>query len=405
MNTPLALAALVALVQAPDFQLVHNASESEPILFVHVDSQGPQLEVGVYSRTRRLAVWQDGTVSPGPSARLDPGQHYVYSQRRDIIGVVELVYPCLAGTGISRIAEWTRLRLPGGLPQLVPPGLPPLPPQPGPGPVLEVAGASTIDLGPAGRLAVALEAKLHPDQPGRARLFRRLEASSSEFTATGEFPFESRGELQASADGSLLTHQEGRTVRVIDFRGTERARIEFGGRVFLSEDARWIALVSERRVEFRRLDAEGQPSGTAAVFSATGTPTNVQFLGDRALILDGSRAPLVDAGTGQALWSRQISEGGYCSSDLLEPSPGRLLIALGSLDVLSPPRRDKGKHAPGAAVAVSEVFELATDESLARSTSTIRRWTYDQPRVRIAGAPARLITLTADEVRITAPLP
>ena len=74
MNTPFALAVLAALVQAPDFQLVHRASEAEPILFVHVDQQGPQLEVGVYSRTRRLVVWRDGTVSPDQTPRLDPGQ-------------------------------------------------------------------------------------------------------------------------------------------------------------------------------------------------------------------------------------------------------------------------------------------------------------------------------------------
>lgn len=405
MSTPIALAALVALIQSPDFQPVHTASESEPIAFVHVDQQGPDLQVGVYSWKGRLAIWRNGEVTPDRALRLDPGQRFLYSQRRDVLGVLELVYPCLAGSGISRLAEWSRLRMPEGLPRAVPSGGPPFPPEPGPDPVLEVAGASTIELGPSARLAVALEAKLHADQPGRARLFRRLEAGSSVFTPTGEFDFAERGELQASADGSLITHREGRVVRVLDFRGTERARIEVDGRSFLAEDARWIALTSPGKVEFRSLDAEGHPNEDAASFTGTDDPTRVQFLGDRALVLDGSRATLVDALTGQALWSRQTQEGGFTSCDLLEPSPGRLLIALGSLDVLSPPRRELGKHLPGAAIAVSEVFELATDESLTRSSSTLRRWTHDQPWLRLAGAPARLVLMTAEDVRISPPLP
>lgn len=405
MSTPIALAALVALVQAPDFQLVHRASESEPIHFAHVDPSGPQLRVGVYSRKGRLAIWQDGTVSPGPALRLEPGQRFVLSPRHEAIGVLELVYPCLAGTGLSRLAEWSRLRLPERLPQVDPPGSLPIPPPPGPDPVIEIAGASVIELGASGRLAVALEAKHHSNQPGRARLFRRLEASSGVFTATGAFEFASRGELQTSSDGSLLTHKEGQVVRVIDFRGSERARIPLGGRTFLAEDARWIALTSDELVRFKRLDAEGHPSEDTTVFPVTGTPSKVQFLGDRALVLDGARATLVDATTGQAIWSRQATRGGFTSSDLLEPSPGRLLIALGSLDVLSPPRRADGKHDPGAAVAVSEVFELATDESLARSSATALRWTHLQPWVRLAGAPARLVTVTADEVRVSPPLP
>lgn len=396
---------LLAMAQAPEFQVVHQASETEPVAFVHVVEQGPRLLLGVFSSNRRLAQWQDGSAVPAAPLQVQLGERFVLSPRHEVLGIVGYQYPCLAGTGISRVAEWTRIRLLQPLPRLDPPPVPSFPPRPGPDPILEVAGTSVVELSPSARLVVFLQAGLHPDRPGRAGLFRRVDADSNEFTSTGQFEFASRGEIQATADGGLIAHAEGDQLRLIDSSGAERARLPLQGRAYLAPDGRWIALASGSSLRFTSLDAEGRPSVNSAVFAGTEPPMFVRFLGDRALVVDGWRATLVDARTGQALWSRQAVRGGYVSADLLEPAPERLLIALGSLDVLQAPRREQGKHVPGAAQAECEVFELATDESLTRSSFTLRRWTHVQPWVRLAGSPPRLVTVSADDVRISSPIP
>jgi hypothetical protein len=404
MSTPIALAALVALVQVPDFQLVHRASESEPIAFVHVTSNGGDLGLGVFSERRRLAVWQGGTITPGNPVVLTAGERFILSPDFEALAVVKLHFPCLEGTGISRIAEFTRVRFPFGLPG-VPVTAPPFPPQPGPDPILEYPGSANVELSEQGRLVAFLDTGHHPDRPGTLRLLHRPESDSMAFVGSEDIPFEAMGRFQSSANGRRIAHAQGRAMRLFDFPGNQLEELPFRDRFFLDDDGRWLARTDDRQVEFSALDPEGHLTGVRSTFVGIGSALEVRFLAGRALVRERERVTLVDASTGQVLGSRQVPSGATGSVDILEPSPGRLLLCVGWRDVLMSPMRENGKSRPGEARVGAEVFDLATEQSLARVEFSIRRWTHRQPTVRLAGSPVRMVVTTADEVRISPPLP
>jgi len=393
----LLLALALAPVQSNGFQDVYVAGNGERIAFAHVVAELPTPSLAVFSETARLAVWPAGQAA-GVLPPLAESERYVLTPDCNALGIVFHFYPCLEGLGLSRIANLTELRLPFGLPNGLPATQPPLPP---PAQPIQVGKAAWVRMSERGNLVAFLDAGHHPDEPGRVQLFRRTDLTRAEFSEAGNYGYTTGGEFQVSAEGTVIAHAEGPELRLITAAGQERARLPLGGPFFLSPDGHWLARWKGKKLLLSELtDALAPPFPERSV-SVQGSPLTTVFEGDSALVVTSERVDLFSLSSGALLWSRESPEGAFASGDLLTPAPGRLLIALGELDVLSPPMRGTR----GRAHVSARVFELATDELLATSEFDVSEWVARHPHLTLLGRPPRLVVTTTERVQVSEPIP
>lgn len=385
-------------IQSDGFEDLHLALQGEPIAFVHIEAESPQSLLAVYSSTSRLAVWPTNGLQADDPLALMPSERFVLSPKHDALAVLYHAYPCLEGLGLSRVATFTELRFPVGLPNGSPITTPPLP---APDPLPAFDSAARAHLSERALMLAFIEAGHHLDEPGRVRLLRRANPSESAYSEAGSYTFTANGEFQSSSDGDVIAHAEGTSLRLFDGGGKERARLPLQSSFFLSPDGRWLTRWIDGGLAIDDLrEPLGAPVATRAA-DLPGPPLQVVYSGNRALVLTRNRATLLSLDEVQVAWTRDASLGTYSSCDLIEPSPGRTLVALGELDVLRVPMR----NAAGLSRVRAEVFELATNERLTSTEFEVGQWNADQPRVRLTGTPSRLVVVTAERARISPPLP
>jgi hypothetical protein len=390
MNSILLLfAASVPVAQEVQFSDVVVAEDNERIAFAHVLAEGPEPQLSVFSESMRLWPQRD------ENSRLATSERYVLSSGYRALGVVFHFYPCLEGTGFSRIASWTELRLPYGVPN-VSPFLPPLPPPPDP---IRVDNAAWVRMSDNGNLVAFIDAGHHLDEPGQVQLFRR-EPSSSEFRPAGDYEYTRGGDFQVSADGSVIAHADGAELRLIGASGVPE-RLPLEGPFFLDPSGQWLARWTKEGLKLDRL-VEDLEARAEQPLEVTQVPVATVFAQDHVLVVTRSRASLFSLAEHRPKWSRESSSDSFSSGDLKDLGNGSLLIAVGELLVQSPPMRG----ASAGAHVHARVFELSInepqiDELRAQTEFDVTDWLADHPDLRLIGDPPRLLVVTAKQVKLS----
>lgn len=391
------LAALPQEDQPASFLSIHKAAPNEEIAFVHIESEMPELVLGIYSARQQLAVWPPSAEQFEPLT-LAPNERFFMDPAWRLLGVGVYKYKCMQDRALLGLAEFTSLRLPKEFPHPVVPDILP-PPRPNPPP--PVAGACAVHFSEDGSVVVFATTDLELEQPSRLTVFRRDPALDFQYVRTASLVSASQGKVSMSRDGRLIARREGREVIVFGVTGVERARLPLKRSFALALDARWLVRWSSTEATFTPLDESGAVNGNDVVFPTPTPCIEVQLHGATALVRERSTVSLFDIVDRQVGWSRSIAEGHFSSMDLARPTPDRTLVALGRRTTLRAPARRGQGFVAGVAQGTAEVVDAGNDQVLASSTIQFTDWTYDTPRVELVSAPTRLVVTTPQSAQLS----
>jgi len=386
--------------QDPEFLEIWRVTAREWVDFVHVESQVPELFLGIHSERALLTTWSERGGAVPRRIDLSQEEKFVVSINRRLMGILRYPFNCLSPEVVPGWTLWTEVRFPKGLPPLPP--LPPPPDPPGPPPPIE--GPYQVHLSESGELLLYTQTGLEDHMTAQVLILGQSSGPAPEFVRTGAYTNLGQGQVQTSDAVRRIAQAEGTSIRILDERGTEMGRVAGGAGFSLSPSGRHLAVLGERSVFFHSLNATGEPVSMVRVDVDT-APLGISFVEASALIRCRGHLVLTDAATGAVSWTVEASVGTYSSADLALWHSGELLVAAGRLEVLRAPARLDGVHVTGLARAHVDLLSQAGQPMSPTFTFETERWTRASPRVQLLVEARRLLTHSGDVVLITERLP
>jgi hypothetical protein len=385
--------ATCAYAQAPlGFERVVQAPPEAAIEFVHIEREQGGLRLGVFTHRRQLVSWDPVQGSTG-DALLQLGSREWFFRSADARRL-----------GIRAFQSRT--------------------PQPGdpPGTTLETSlvlpkgpaqVSASILLGPqtvrvSDDATTLLIAPVRGDGPVpvRVAILRLDNASPRAYASVGGYDVRRPGRVQMSRSGEVIAQQDGAQVRLLDGLGQELASMSAGIGFHLAPRGNVLAVRHPDRVEIRRLrGGVPDPASLPASVSVSSPPLGVAFAGGHALVRSRDELVLLEWSSGTEVWRRTSPGGTYVSADLRPIDGARPWAAAGRLRVGSPPHRSGGAFVPGRARAFVEVLDESGQLAFRVHEFPVRRWTHEEPRVRLVDDARRVLVRTGDVVLLSEVMP
>lgn len=388
-----------AAPQTPEFHEIWRATPDAWIDFVHVETEQPELVVGIYSKRGQLTTWHERSGHLARTIQLESDQRFVLSVDRRLLAIVGYPFDCLKPDIVHGRTLLTELIFPKGLPP--PPPAPPLPipPRPPPPP----PWTYQVHLSDSAELLVYTQAGLEDHMAAQVLVFG-LDASGSRFVRVGSYLNQGQGEVQTTRVGRLIAQAEGPLVRILDARGTVRDSVPGGGGFSLAPSGKHLAVLGRRTVQVHELDATGRVAATRRI-GVDSRPLDVVFAGGAALVRSRDHLTLLDLAAGSITWKVEATVGTYASAHVAALSTGELLIAAARREVEQAPARLDGAHVAGRARAHVDVLSQAGQPMLPTFTFSTVRWTRHAPQVLVLPEARRVLLHTGDVAYVSDPLP